>query len=222
MNPIRGFRLPFTPVLAAVALVAFSGAWAQDYFTLVAIPDTQKHVQVVTMDSEGPGDFGTQPFRATFGELTGWIVNHLQKEKIAFVTHVGDIVEHGGLSDPAVLGVGNVREWSVADAAMGKLDGVVPYGLSAGNHDFEIPNRGLEAFGADTRADRFLQYFGPQRFAGYPWYGGSSPASSVSVGVPPQLITHPAGLNKYQFFTAGGQRFLHFNLEWEIFDPAIA
>lgn len=136
-------------------------------FTLVAIPDTQFYSE------DNPHIFHSQ---------TQWIANNKASQNIAFVTHLGDIVQHGS----------NLSEWKNADAAMDRLDGVVPYSATCGNHDYD-------AMGSHSAANNYLNNFGPQRYAGYNWYKGSS----------------TNGLNHYQVFSAGGYKFLHLNLEFE-------
>jgi hypothetical protein len=136
-------------------------------FTLVAVPDTQYYSE------DNPQIFHSQ---------TQWIVNNKAAQNIAFVTQLGDIVQHGN----------SLAEYQNADAAIDRLDGVVPYSISCGNHDYtnNTPHSG---------ATNFLNNFGPQRFAEYSWFKGAS----------------PNGLNSFQAFTAGGYNFLHLNLEYE-------
>lgn len=68
-------------------------------FTIAMIPDTQHYLE--------------EDVPETFDAQTQWIVDHLETENIAFVTHVGDLVEHPG--DPF--------EWALVDASMDTLDG---------------------------------------------------------------------------------------------------
>jgi len=59
---------------------------------------------------------------------TEWVKENRDKENIVFVTHVGDVVnDHKQAPD----------EWVVAQRAMSVLDGVVPWGVAIGNHDFD-------------------------------------------------------------------------------------
>jgi len=99
-------------------------------------------------------------------------IDWLLMEQPTFVAQVGDIVQLGD----------NVRQWQYASQHFGRLDGIVPYGLAVGNHDqdpVEDPSPGS--------TDRYLEYFGPDRFAGRPEYvsffdGGDSHASIVADG----------------------------------------
>src|SRR5207237_576054 len=66
-------------------------------------------------------------FPATFTAQTNWIVANRGALNIAFVSHLGDVVEH--LDAQPV-------EWTRADTSMRVLDdNGVPYGVAPGNHD---------------------------------------------------------------------------------------
>lgn len=136
-------------------------------FMLAVLPDTQYY---------------SDSWPATFNSQTQWIADNVQTENIAFVSHVGDVVEHAG----------SLTEWQRADAAMDTLDGVVPYSVLPGNHDFT-------SLGTHGSSTNFVDNFGASRYAGKAWYGGSSASQ----------------LNHYQMFSAGGYEFLHLALEWE-------
>ncbi|UCE50532.1 MAG: hypothetical protein JSW47_10285, partial [Phycisphaerales bacterium] len=142
-------------------------------FTVLALPDTQFY-------SESHPDI--------FLNQTTWVAENANAQRIVMVSHLGDIVENGG----------NLNEWNHADAAMSKLDGVVPYGVAVGNHD-------LDGLGGD-RSTNFRIYFGPERFRDHPGYGGHS----------------ANGLNSYHFFEGGGYTFLSLHLDLDIPDDAIA
>ena len=137
----------------------------------------------------------TQHYSRRYHELftaqTEWIKESRDKESIVFVTHVGDVVNDRKK---------NMDEWVVANKAMSVLDGVVPWGVSIGNHDFD--NTACRP----DQATAFLEYFGPQRFRGYAWFGGAS----------------TNGLNTYQLFSAGGLDFVMLQLELDVPDFAIA
>jgi len=157
-----------------LALCACNGSKTEP-FTIVMLPDTQ---------------FYSERLPGYFHDQTGWVVDHAAGENIVFVTHVGDIVQSGD---------GRPQEWDVAHAAMSRLDGVVPWAVAIGNHDYDRSEpRG--------RAAKFLEFFGPSRFRGQDWFGGAS----------------PNGLNSYQFFEGGGIRFLILHIESDFPDEAMA
>lgn len=139
-------------------------------FTIALIPDTQKY-------AESSPD--------TFVEQTEYLARVVELERIAFVSHLGDIVEHGELES----------EWQIADRAMEKLEATpgtnLPYGIVIGNHDF------IDEFGdPEAGAPYFLQYFPETRYAAQPWHGGRS----------------PDGLSSYQLFDAGPWELLYLHL----------
>ncbi|GAA5496280.1 hypothetical protein Rhal01_02463 [Rubritalea halochordaticola] len=103
-------------------------------FEMVIMPDTQNYFTVIR---EGGPDL--------FTNQTEWIRDHVKKENIVFVTHVGDVI-----LDRKVL-------WEDAGKAMSLLDGAVPYSVTFGNHDGGAP-------GTFTSA----------RYKDYPWYLGGS------------------------------------------------
>lgn len=146
-------------------------------FSIVMLPDTQIY-------SEKRPDL--------FFAQTNWIKRNRDRENIVFVTHVGDLVQNHGHKP---------SEWKVADEAMAVLDGVVPYGIAIGNHDYDSDE------GARTGvAAMYLRHFDPdRRFKGRPWYGGASPNR----------------LNSYQLFSGGGFDFLILHLELDAPDDAL-
>lgn len=116
-------------------------------FTIVVIPDTQDY-------ADGGSPSGHYSGEEVFHEITRWIVDNRQAQRIVFVSHVGDIVNNAGSRE----------EWEVARAALDRLHGAIPYGLAPGNHDM------------NTRTgDKplFEEFFGAERFEGFDWYGGT-------------------------------------------------
>jgi len=151
------------------AALCFSPAYAAK-FKVAVLPDTQHY---------------SKEYPATFTAQTQWIVNNKSSQSIAFVTHLGDIVQNAD----------DASQWTNANASMNILNGQLPYSVCIGNHDYDAisEKRGTEP------ASIFKSYFGNSRYTGYNWYGGTS----------------PKGLSFYQIFPAGGRNWLHLNLEWE-------
>ncbi|WP_428262294.1 DNRLRE domain-containing protein [Haliangium sp.] len=138
--------LSLTLVLLLLGSVGVGPAHAEPAWTLVMVPDTQHYVD----DVDNVDDFVTQ---------MQWIVDHIETHGIAFVSHIGDVVQHGD----------RVVEWDRAESAMGILDGHVPYAVAIGDHDYVDEERRASG------APEYLARFGPSRYAGRPWYGGASP-----------------------------------------------
>ncbi|MGZ0654407.1 hypothetical protein ACWPKS_02265 [Coraliomargarita sp. W4R72] len=125
-----------------------------------------------------------------------WIVNNIDEQKIAFVSHVGDIVDT----------YTNEPEWVFAREQMDRLRGLVPFGMSVGNHDM------VERSG-DT--SNFQQYFPSESFEDYSWYGGAfdpKPEGSSFRG---------NNVNSYQLFSAEGLEFIVLHLECNAPDPVL-
>jgi hypothetical protein len=167
------------PLLLAMGLAALvARANAQESFTVVVLPDPQNYSEF---------------FPAIFKAQTQWIVQNQAARNIKFVIGVGDMVNHA--ASPA--------EWSNADAAIRTLDVAgVPYVMAIGNHDYEAQNPSLRS------AKAFNQYFGPQRYASYAWYGENFPAGSNE--------------NFFATFAAAGKEYLVLVLEMHPRASAVA
>ncbi len=99
-----------SPIPTARAATIVHPTEGEPEFTLVALPDTQYYAAA-----------HPEVFRAQ----TQWIVGKRKSEEIALVVHEGDIVD---ANEP--------RQWTNAWESLRLLDGVVPYILSTGNHDY--------------------------------------------------------------------------------------
>jgi hypothetical protein len=75
-------------------------------FSIVALPDTQKYLDSsYTYDPVNPGTTPVLPtFSGNFAAQTSWIAGQVDARRIAFVSHLGDIVEHGGGSEGVQTG----------------------------------------------------------------------------------------------------------------------
>ena len=142
-------------------------------FRVVVLPDTQFYTT----------DTNVQKHGNLFSVQTQWIADN--PEDVAFVTHLGDIVQDW---DDEV-------QWARADEALSMLDGVVPYGLTVGNHDYPAQT--------PEKADQelFNDWFPFSRYSDESWYGSSYPADSND--------------NSYQLFSVGALDFLIFHLKFE-------
>jgi hypothetical protein len=166
---VPGFQLRLC--LHFVIAFAFSVLFAatsfakapQGDFSIVVLPDTQYY---------------SASYPQIFNAQTQWIAANRDALNIQLVVGVGDIVD----------GPTQVSQWQSADAAVRLLDGVVPYVLAIGNHDYDNVNPGTR------QVANFNQWFGPSRYAGYPWYGGNLNGSNenyyaiVNLGGTPYLV----------------------------------
>lgn len=161
-------------------------------FTVVVIPDSQGYEGRATKRTPNSGAPLTNP---VFQNHTRWIAENIRHQNIVFVSHVGDIVD-----------INNHDQWRLARECLDRLHGVVPYGLTVGNHDME----------PDGDASLFQRYFPAERFRSFPWYGGTFE--------PERPAQHVSGnnVNSYQLFSAGGVDFIHLSLECNAPDDVLA
>ncbi|HEY1598222.1 MAG TPA: metallophosphoesterase [Pirellulales bacterium] len=145
-------------------------------FSIVALPDTQIYCETY------PQHFYNQ---------TEWIVANKAKHNIQFVVHLGDITNR------------NTRpQWEVAQRAVQKLDGQVPYSLVLGNHDCGPGGN------CSTRDTLLNEYFPLATARTQPTFGGVKDDGRLD--------------NSYHTFSAAGQKFLVLALEWGPRDESVA
>ena len=148
-------------------------------FSIAVIPDTQRYRRLKDNSQtwENP----------TFEAYTTWIAANLERQRIVFVSHVGDIVD-----------LNERPQWKVARRCMDQLHGRVPYGISVGNHDM-----------VRTGDSSLFQGFFPEsRFVEFDWYGGAYSGSPDSKG-----SVSGNNANSFQVFSAEGLRFIFVHLE---------
>jgi len=161
-------------------------------FSIAVIPDTQHYREQKSKSRSDSSKSITNPI---FEAYAGWIAANLEKQKIVFVSHVGDIVD-----------INNREQWTVARRHMDLLHGRVPYGISVGNHDM-------------TRAgdsSLFQEFFPAERFVRLDWYGGHFRKLSGR----PAVSGNNA--NSYQLFSACGMDFVFLHLECNAPDDVLA
>jgi hypothetical protein len=144
-------------------------------FMLVVLPDTQHY---------------SEKWHDHYHAQTDWIAKNAARLNIKYVLHEGDIVNNNGR-----------EQWEIAQAAMRRLDGVVPYALAPGNHDYG-PG------GNSANRDTYLnEYFSAADQAKWPTFGGVLDEGKLE--------------NSYHTFEAGGNKYLILALEWAPRDPAV-
>ncbi|MDG2358876.1 MAG: metallophosphoesterase, partial [Planctomycetaceae bacterium] len=145
-----------TLCIVALCIVALNtAANADDFpsapqgtFSIAVIPDTQHYRGGAANEKPKTANPVTNP---VFDSYATWISRNLDEQRIAFVSHVGDIVD-----------VNNQEQWAVARQMMDKLHGRVPYGISVGNHDMV----------RSGDSSLFQEFFPASRYEKYDWYGG--------------------------------------------------
>ena len=154
-------------------------------FTIATLPDTQFYSENLANNNR----------QATYHAQTQWLVDNRDSLNLAFVSHMGDIVQNGD-AIPA--------EWTVADTAMKRIEDQsstlraygIPWGAAPGNHDqTSIGNAG----GANSY---YNQYFGTSRYAGRNYWGGSQSPTNNN--------------NNFQLFSASGLDFIIIHMEYDV------
>lgn len=185
-------RLSFTIACLTITMTATTNSQAADRqfepapdgsFTIAVIPDTQKYRG---RDTKADPNSKDDVHNDVFARITEWVVTNREEQKIVFVSHVGDIVDK------------NVPDqWAVAESCMNRIHGVIPYGISVGNHDMV----------GSGDSSLFQRYFPESRFKSFEWYGGAfQPARDE-----PAISGNNA--NSFQLFTAADLDFLFLHLE---------
>jgi hypothetical protein len=157
-------------------------------FTIAVLPDSQYYC--ATMNGGVPAMFYAQ---------TDWIVANRLARNIAYVAHLGDIVNYG---DNNAGTSSHLTHWRNATNALYRLENPattglpngIPYGAAVGNHD-QSPNgdpNGTTTF--------YNQFFGTSHFAGRAYYGAAYGANND---------------NHFDLFSAGGMDFIAVYLEYD-------
>ncbi len=145
-------------------------------WTLAVLPDTQVYAL------RFPGLFAAQ---------TGWIVANRERANIRFAIQLGDIVNNN-----------THREWRNARDAMALLDGVMPYALVPGNHDYGPSGD------ASTRDTLLNEYFTYDVHSAQTTFGGAMEPGKID--------------NTFHLFEAGGRKWIVVCLEWGPRDTVVA
>ncbi len=104
----------------------------------------------------------TESYPEVYAQIVSWIADNADARKIEFATHTGDLVQNWVSPDQTPDRAR--REFTNASAIQDILDDAgVPNSVLPGNHDNK---RG-------ATNELFNEYFGPERYADAPWYGGS-------------------------------------------------
>ena len=179
-------------IASRMDLVAQLSPAPASMFSIAVIPDTQRYRELKTTAQPDSTMPVTNP---TFKAYAGWVAANLKRQRIVFVTHVGDIVD-----------INNREQWTVARKHMDLLHGKVPYGISVGNHDMTPAGD----------SSLFQKFFPAKRYAKFDWYGGCYKKASGNQSVSGN------NANSYQLFSAGGMDFIFLHLECNAPDDVLA
>ena len=163
-----------------------------DGWVLVMVPDIQSYVD----------HSGHYPLLLT---MMQWIAGESRELNIGLVAQVGDVVYQNGVTDVSHSSGDQVsqQQWTNAALAFMLLDGVVPYIIVPGNHDYGEDN-------ADDRTTHFPEYFYPKRNPlNDPERGGI--IAELGLNAAGELTMENAA---YDFTAPDGTQWLWFGLEW--------
>jgi Calcineurin-like phosphoesterase len=116
---------------------------SQDSWSIILIPDPQTYIKF---------DRNQQSFH----DMISWIIDSKDELNTKLVLCVGDLVEQNAIPEPDGTNGNQTgdQQWKASKAAFQQLDGVLPYILTMGNHDYGIIN-------AENRETQFNDYFKP-------------------------------------------------------------
>ncbi len=162
-------------------------------FSIVIIPDTQHYKGHGTKAEPDSKDPVTNP---VFEKWTDWIAANLDRQRVAFVSHVGDIVDKN-----------EKVQWAIARSCMDKIHGKVPYGITVGNHDMRC---------GPGDSTLFQDVFPKLRFESFDWYAGcfTNPDGNTALS--------GNNANSIQLFEAAGMKFVALHIECNAPDDVLA
>jgi len=174
--------MPHGPRIGCVAESLENRTFLAADFTVVAMSDSQ---------------YTVESFPQTFQAQAQWAADHAADpaHNVAFFSHQGDMLRRG---------YSNVQA-SRAQAALSVMDGVLPYTVSIGNHDYDNQFDDLDHH---VSSANFTSYFGDAMYARNPVSGFAG--SSLDQR------------NHYQIIEAGGRQYMVLGLEWAAPDASIA
>ena len=182
-----------------LVIVLFSTVNGQEQVKAPQLSDPKSFTWIVLPDPQTYQKFErNQPL---FDLMTSWIKDQRQNLNIQLVLCEGDLVEQNNIITP-IKSAGDqtsYEQWQSVSAAFGKLDGVVPYIICTGNHDYGIVS-------AENRYSQFNSYFPPQR-------------NLLNKKLLVEMAPNGQGTKTlenacYEWITPSGQSFLIFSLEF--------
>lgn len=159
-------RIPFqrcASLLAALLLFSFTafsqqGEGAPDVpaYTAPQLSDSDSWSMILLPDPQTYSKFGRN--QGIFELMTAWVRENTKELNIKLVLCTGDLVEQNYILEPdSVNGNQTSREqWQAVSGGFSRLDGIVPYVLATGNHDYGYKS-------AENRYSQFGTYFPPDR-----------------------------------------------------------
>ena len=137
-------------------VILFTTAKGQEQVKAPQLSDPKSFTWIVLPDPQTYQKFGrNQPL---FHLMTAWIKDQRKNLNIQLVLCEGDLVEQNNIVTPdsSAGDQTSYEQWQSVSAAFGKLDGVLPYVLCTGNHDYGTVS-------AENRYSQLNSYFPAQR-----------------------------------------------------------
>jgi len=166
--------------------------------TICLIPDVQTYVK--TARNQGILEL-----------MTAWIRENCKKLNMITALQLGDLVERNGITDLSeekskAIDQVSAQQWNATSLAFSRLDGVLPYVVCTGNHDYGIT-------AAENRFTQFPTYFPLNRNTA--WKGVFVEACKNRNGV--RTLENAA----FEFSTKQGKKIMVISLEFAPSDPVI-
>ena len=128
-------------------------------YSFVVVPDMQAMTNAGT-----PGAENKRRHQNNFKTQQQWVIDNTEKLNIKFAMYLGDFAEH--YSEEGTSSLFNrayaVEEWALIKHTMSMLDGVVPYTVVPGNHDYDdgaTRSRSLKFFNDCFPYDKFSSFY---------------------------------------------------------------
>lgn len=169
-------------------------------FTVAVIPDSQCYANYYYQTRLWP-KFPKHNMENVFYRQMEFIKDNSVQNggEIVFAIHLGDIVEHRNIL---------MEEWLIADKGMSIIDGIVPFGIVPGNHDYDREfNAANKDYNHIKRGLFFNDFFGPESkyFKDKEWY----------------LDSFDDGMNSCSYFEVDDKKYIFLGLEIEPSDETI-
>ena len=200
MKKYSGLRIKMKFMLVTGILVAALNLGAQQKYQKPVLSGPGSWSMIMLPDPQNYVKFGrNQPI---FELMTAWIQENLDSLNIKMTVCTGDLVEQNEMINPDGVN-GNqpsLAQWKSVSNAFARLDGRMPYVITAGNHDFGYQNVSA------VRKSNLYKYF------------------PVDKNTANQKILREVGLNAegiptlenaaYEFASPKGRKFLIVSLEF--------
>ena len=157
-----------------------------DQYVAVEEVDDYDYTLMVVPDMQAMNFWEKNNFR----QQSQWIVNTAKKLNTRFVMYLGDMTESKYSSAPEA----SEQEWKDASSYISMLDGVVPYSVILGNHDYD------NWTSLNRNTTMFNKYFPYDKYSKTSTFGGAFKEGSMD--------------NYYSILSIGDVEYLIFSVEY--------